>query len=685
MPEDFPGRSDPKSLDDEVLAKLRNLLLPPEEEVKSKSELEELKEQLAQFQQQEREQNERLHEIMPAVLERVKRYLTDSPTAVAQWLTPAVQEAIAGNRQHIAERIVPLLPPSLGSREPTMTRQKWDRLLEILIAEVNDRLEDSEQRTQREFKRIVSEYVVDAIADRSGELVEIILPELVPPLQAQLKRALQPYLEQQEHLLSQHLEQEIDRLVAQRLESWRDEWQAALSPTQEAIAALPSVEELQPEIAAQVQSQLSQQLSQQLPEYVQTQIAGQLPDTSQWVQDLTPTLESLIEQRVEQVQGDLLEQAQLSEVPDLQRIESAILNRLQGSIDDRIQHALAQLPPALSAIEPVKQPTAEELMAAMKPALEQFILSRIPPPESSQARPIAGEVTTKNRLPGVSISKRGWAIVAAITAIGLLSIGWLFYRSVRATRLSEELTQQLTNTPELAPYRLQARVKGDTVRLSGQLPNLRLQQTAEEAIAAHQPDLFIETAVELLPTPLLPEEIQAEVTRVEAALDRLDGISISADYNSEQAKVSVTGTIIPEPDATRITQAFAEIPGIRSVTNTARVQPPDIPIRVYFSVNSAQLATADLRAKIIPLVGLLQKYPELRINIVGYISPAQEAKKGISLSRQRAENVKKVLMQQGINPERLQVEAIAYPPPDVNPKQPDWLKRATVFYPISDL
>ncbi|MDJ1182583.1 OmpA family protein [Roseofilum casamattae] len=666
------------------MAKLRNALLPPEE-TESKSEPEERKEQLTQRKQQERQPNERLHEIMPAVLEQVKRYLIDSPTTVAQWLTPAVQEAIAGNRRQIAEGIVPLLPPSLGSREPTMTRQKWDRLLEILIAEVNDRLEASEHRTQQALERIVFASLIDAIAQQSGELVEIILPELVPPLQAQLKQALQPYLQQQERLLSEQLQQEIDRLVAQRLESWRDEWKAALSPTQEAIAALPSVEELQPEIAAQVQSQLSQQLSQQLPEYVQTQIAGQLPDTSQWVQQLTPTLESLIEQRVEQVQEDLLEQVQLSEAPDLQRIESAMLNRLQGSIDDRIQSALAELPPAQSAIEPIKQPTPEELMAAIKPALEQFILSRIPPPESSQAPPIAGTVTTKKRLPGTSISKRGWIIVAAITAIVLLSVGWLFYRSVRATRLSEKLTQQLTNTPELAPYRLRARVKGDIVHLSGQLPNLRLQQMAEEAIAAHQPDLFIETAVELLPAPLLPEEIQAEVTRVEAALDRLDGISISADYNSEQANVNITGTVIQEADGSKIAQAFAAIPGIRSVTNTVKVQPPDIPIRVYFSVNSAQLATVDLRAKIIPLVSLLKKYPELRINIVGYISPAQEAKKGIGLSRQRAENVKKVLMQQGIDPKRLQVEAIAYPPPDVNPKQPDWLKRATVFYPVSGL
>lgn len=685
MAEDLNKPQTEESIEDDPLTQLRNLLIPPESsELQSKQkELQELKQELASLQQQRPDLEELKRVLVPLVGEEVKRYLMRSPTSLMQWLHPALTRTIKDNKQEIAETMIPLLPKS---KEGMLSPGTWDRLLDGLLREVDDRLEESlkesDERTRKQFERWLRTDLMEYIQTHSEDVVQVILPELVPPLQKQLKRALKPYLEQQQELLETQLQQQLMDWMTQRLQESREELVTLLAPKEQ--PALPSVEELQPAIAAQVNSQLSEKLS----EYVQSQ---NLPDSSELVKSLQPTLESLIGQRVEQVQGELLGQIKLPENPDMQQLESALLSQLEGlvqtKIDSRVEElvqtrieaALAGLPPATEVPE---QRTPEELMEVLTPQIEQLIAAKGGTGEGEKAPHVPATLVFKEKVENLrsgGISKVWLGVIGGVVAIAFLPLGWFAYHSLRENRLSRQLTAVLASSPQLSPYRLDAQVKGDGVTLTGQLPDPSLQETVEQVMAENAPNLALDHQVEIIAPPPTPEEIQAEVTRVEASLDRLDGISISAEYGN--GEVTVTGTVIQAADATRITQAFTEVPGVQAVTNTVQVQPPAIPMRIYFTVNSAQLPTADIRVKIIPLVTLLKRYPELNLKIAGHISPDQEEENGQTLSRQRAEAVQKVLIQQGIDGKRLQVEAIAYPPADVNPQQPDWLKRAVVFYP----
>ncbi|MDJ1177981.1 BON domain-containing protein [Roseofilum sp. BLCC_M91] len=685
MAEDLNKPQTEEAIEDDPLTQLRNLLIPPESsELQNKQkELQELKQELASLQKQRPDLEDLKRVLVPLVGEEVKQYLMRSPTTLMQWLHPALTRTIKDNKQEIAETMIPLLPKS---KEGMLSSGAWDRLLDGLLREVDDRIEaslqESDERTRKQFERWLRTDLMEYIQAHAEDVVQVILPELVPPLQKQLKRALKPYLEQQQELLETQLQQQLMDWMTQRLQESREELVTLLAPKEQ--PALPSVEELQPAIAAQVNSQLSEKLS----EYVQSQ---NLPDSSELVKSLQPTLDSLIGQRVEQVQGELLGQIKLPENPDMQQLESILLSRLEGLVQakidsrvealvqEKIETALAQLPPATETPE---QRTPEELMEVLTPQIEALIEAKGGTGDGAKAPHVPATLVFKEKVENLrsgGISKVWLAVIAGIVAIAFLPLGWFAYRSVRETGLSRQLTQVLANSPKLSPYRLDAQVRGDEVTLTGQLPDPSLHETVEQVMAENAPDLEVENQVEIIAPPPTPEEIQAEVTRVEATLDQLDGISISAEYDN--GEVTVKGTIIQAADATRITQAFTEVPGVQAVTNTVEVQPPEIPIRIYFTVNSAQLPTADIRVKIIPLVTLLKRYPELNLKIAGHISPDQEEENGQTLSRQRAEAVQKVLIQQGIDGKRLQVEAIAYPPADVNPQQPDWLKRAVVFYP----
>lgn len=672
MAEDVRKPQTGEAMENDPLTQLRNLLIPPEDHElqKKQEELQALKQELVNLQKERPSVEELSHRLVPVVGEEVKRYLMRSPTTLMQWLHPALTSTIKENKQEIAETLIPLLPKQ---NQGMLSPATWDRLLDELLRGVDERLEESqkesEAKSSQRFNRWLERDLMEYIQTHSEDLVQVILPELVPPLQKQLKRALQPYLEEQQQLLETQLQQQLMDSMMQRLRESREEWVALVAAEQ---PALPSVEDLQPAIAAQVQSQLSKLLSEYGPSQT-------LPDSSELVKSLQPTLESLIGQRVEQVQGELLGQIQLPENPDLQHLEAVLLSRLEGLVQTRIETALAQLPPTT---EPLQQQTPEQLIALLSPQIEQLIAAKGGTGEGEKAPHVPSTLVFKEKVENLrsrGIPKVWLAAMAWVVAISLVPLGWFTYRSMRETRLSRQLTEVLAASPTLSPYRLDAQVRGDGVSVTGQLPDPSLQKTLEQVMQDNAPDLALDNQVEIIAPAPTSEAIQAEVTRVESTLDRLDGISISAEYAN--GEVTVKGTVMQAEDGTRITQAFTGIPGVEAVTNTVQVQPPEIPIRIYFALNSAQLPTADIRVKIIPLVTLLKRYPELNLKIVGHISPNQEEEKGQILSRQRAEAVQKVLIQQGIDPKRLLVEAIAYPPADVNPQQADWLKRAVVFYP----
>ncbi len=258
-------------------------------------------------------------------------------------------------------------------------------------------------------------------------------------------------------------------------------------------------------------------------------------------------------------------------------------------------------------------------------------------------------------------------ISLAAVSVVLLPWGFFAYRSSITRRIETKTAEALASTPELAVYRLNVKADGDVVRLSGKLPTEYLRQKAANIARDSAPNLKLDNqilAVEVPPDPVLAA---AEVKRVASVLNQTNRVAIAAQYNA--GKVTLSGTVNSIADAQKITQAFAQIPGVKSVTNTVQLQPFKIDARIYFDLGSAALTFPDSSDKINQVKDILSKNPEVNLKIIGHSDLTGSLPENQRLSLERAKAVRDALIRAGIAANRLLIAGTARPPVDVDPQR----------------
>lgn len=286
------------------------------------------------------------------------------------------------------------------------------------------------------------------------------------------------------------------------------------------------------------------------------------------------------------------------------------------------------------------------------------------------------DVPVKSTKPPVSL-------LIGVTALGLIAVPWGIhqYRSGVERKLEADTNLALQSAPELSVYRLMADVRDKVVQLSGRVPNQKLRSKAGQIAQQAVPKLRVDNkiiAVEVPPDPVL---VEADVKRTAALLNKVESIDISTRYAA--GKVAVEGSVIRSTDAQKITQAFAKIPGVKSVTNTVEVvttlPSKAMTIRLYFGVGSATLQPKDIAQKLSKVKEFMEENNGKNLKIIGYSdfksSPAENQK----LALERAKNVKAILVKQGIDGNRIQIAATKNPPEGVEANPPLWLSRAVTF------
>src|SRR5919202_1568089 len=282
----------------------------------------------------------------------------------------------------------------------------------------------------------------------------------------------------------------------------------------------------------------------------------------------------------------------------------------------------------------------------------------------------------QKRKPPVALIIIGAAVLSAI----LIPVG--IYQSLSGIerRYEEETSLALETDPELAVYRLWVDAHLGTLKLSGKLPNQYLRSRAEQIAKKVAPKLKIYNAIIPVEVPPDPVLAQAEVKRVTNLLNQMEGAVIWADYS--EGKVTVQGTVLQESDAKKITQAFQQIPGVKSVSSTVQLQPLAIASRVSFDQGTSELKSDEL-SKISPIREFLKQYPNKRLRILGHTDPKGTATENEQLALERAKKVRDVLVAQGIDSQRLQVEGTTNFPLGVNAEQVPLLSRCVEFQIIS--
>jgi outer membrane protein OmpA-like peptidoglycan-associated protein len=278
----------------------------------------------------------------------------------------------------------------------------------------------------------------------------------------------------------------------------------------------------------------------------------------------------------------------------------------------------------------------------------------------------------EKRQPPVALLFVSLAVLGAI----VLPLGIYQHVSTVDRRREEEVGLALVSDPELAVYRLEVDSGLGMLKLKGRLPNQYLRSRAEQIAKKVEPDLKIHNAIIPVEVPADPVLAAAEVQRVVNILNEIEGALIQANYS--EGKVTVQGTVLEESDARKVTQAFEQIPGVKSVTNTVQLQPLAIASRVYFDKGSAELKSEE-RSKIAPIAEFLKQYPNKHLKLLGHTDPTGTSVENQPLAVERATVVKNALIAQGVESKRLEVEGTTTPPLGVDGEQLPLLSRCVQF------
>lgn len=180
-------------------------------------------------------------------------------------------------------------------------------------------------------------------------------------------------------------------------------------------------------------------------------------------------------------------------------------------------------------------------------------------------------------------------------------------------------------------------------------------------------------AVDVPPEPIVTA---GEVERMTGICNEMACVNIESNYSDRQ--VIISGQVRHMRDAQIIPAAFDNIPGVKSVFSTLKIDPVRIENRIYFNFGSAQINPQDMKI-ITRITEFLDQYPKLSLRIIGHTDLRGSAAINQQLALNRATAVRDALTKQGIDPKRLEIVGNAQPPTDVISHQPFLLGRTVVF------
>jgi len=276
--------------------------------------------------------------------------------------------------------------------------------------------------------------------------------------------------------------------------------------------------------------------------------------------------------------------------------------------------------------------------------------------------------------------RRGPPALLVIGAIALLGALWLAGRAFWHRHLERQAAIALESTPELAVYRLETDMRGGAMSLSGRLPNGELRQQAGEVVRQALPNQEVENNILAVDVPPDPGRIRAELKRLTAALDRVGDIEIATRYDDRTVRVE--GRVDGQDTANTVVETLESVPGVTSVVATLQLRDSPTEQRIYFDRNSARIDDGDLDRILKPIYSYLEQNPTAHLEIIGHSDRIGNPVYNQILARDRAENVKEVLVEWGIRDDRLLVRGSSQPPPGIETNAPPQLGRTVRFQTI---
>ncbi len=272
----------------------------------------------------------------------------------------------------------------------------------------------------------------------------------------------------------------------------------------------------------------------------------------------------------------------------------------------------------------------------------------------------------KDNIPGLL------TLIGLLIGASALFGGWQFYLN----RHESKVLSELSGTPELALYRLEAKAGWKQLKLTGKLPNQWLKDRATTVAAGVLPEWTIDNQILAVKTPPDPVLIAQELKRLSVLMNQIQGVALKAQFIGD--RIQVEGLVADQNRIQQLTQTFEEFFGENSVTLTLKPQQLPLNKRFYFESGSAQVNPAKMQKELAAIATFLKTYPDQQLRIIGHTDSEGTLEENRKLSQSRANQIKQLLIAQGIDRQRLQTLGIPQPPTDLI-NQPEWMGRCVRF------
>jgi outer membrane protein OmpA-like peptidoglycan-associated protein len=620
--------TDDKTIEDSItLFERWQRLLLTQEVMDSREMIAKFKEKLENLEHQIYEPAELINLLLPLITEILSRKVAEAREEVAQAIAPIIDEIIQAKTQQdkvaISSALAPVLPDAVAQQ---VSNSPGD-FAKALGPEMGTAI--------KEQISLDREAMVDALYPVIGSTISKYMAEAIKAINEKVENTLTP--------------EGISRKIRAKMQGVSEAeliFKEAMPFTVQAIFLIHKASGL---VISEVQPSDRQRLESEM-------VAGMLTAIRSFVNDC------------------IAQSGEVSEIDQIEYGNSQIILEVAGYCYLAV---VTQGQPPKSFIKKMRGDLASIVQNHGK-AIELFDGDPANVPE--QIHKILQDLTTASK---TSTEKQKGKPPTALLLISLavllstsLSLGIYQYRTWMNRRHEAETSLALASDPELAVYRLVVEANQGTLKLSGKLPNQYLRLKAEQIAKTVEPKLKINNAIIPVVVPADPVLAQAEVKRVTNLLNQMDGAVILADYR--EGKVTVRGTVLQEADARKVTEAFQQIPGVKSVTNTVQLQPLAIASRIYFDKGSSVLKSTEL-SKISQIKAFLEQYPNKHLKLLGHTDPKGTTTENQRMALERATKVRDALVTQGVDSKRLLVAGTLDPPLGVKAEQLPLLSRCVEF------
>jgi outer membrane protein OmpA-like peptidoglycan-associated protein len=632
-------------------------------------------------------------------IEQVKNLLAENDLPGVRRLMVNINDKLGKLEHQIydPEELIQLMLPWIAEILTLKIADSREEVVKAMVPIIADVIRAKTVENKQAMSAAIAELLPDALAqqikDSPAEIAKAIAPEIGIAIKEQIR------LDQES--IAQALAPEMGKAITAQIELERDAMVDALYPVigntiakymaeaiktiNEKVSNALSVEGVQRKIRSKVQgvSEAELILRESIPFTVQaaflihkasglviseSQHSGEFKLESEMVAGMLTAIRSFVNECI-------VQPGEISELNQIEYGDSKIMLEVAGYC---YMAVVVKGEPAPAFITKMRQ-TVSNLILNYAKLINEFngdpdtIPDSLHPLIETLFEPPTKEKTTKTPIALVGLS---------LAALSLILVPWGIYqhRSSINRRLEANASTALASTPELAVYRLNVDVDDKTLKLTGKLPNPELRTKAEKIALSIAPNLKLDNQIVAVDVPPDPVLTAAEVMRIAAVLNKMEGVSISSQYADR--RVTVEGTVFQNADAQKIAQSFKQIPGVESVISTVKLNPLKIATRIYFEQGTAKLDSTH-QETIVNIKDFLKQHPQKRIKIIGHSDRVGEATANQQLALLRAQAVRDALVLQGIDPKRLQVVGNINPPVGVEPNQPLLLSRCVLFEPIT--